>query len=76
MIKVLSAKVTALKSFAELKTYLEEAKAVSGTYKRMKYRISNLGSMYTLYVDDEKIDVYPSQKEAEKAAKEFIDLNR
>lgn len=63
-----------VKTFAELKTHLEEAVATKGTYKRMKYRIVKQGSMHCLYVEGEKIDLYKTDKEAVKAAKEFIDL--
>ncbi len=65
-----------MKSFSELKTFLENKNDHSGIYKGKKYRISKLGSSNTLYVNNEKIDVYRSEKEAVKAAKEFIDLSK
>lgn len=61
-----------MKTFKELQEALTEA---TGKYKGSSYKISKLGSMHTLYVDNEKIDVYRSKEEAEKAAKEFIDLS-
>jgi hypothetical protein len=64
-----------MKTFAELKEYLSES-ASTKKYKGVSYRISKLGSMNTLYVDDEKIDVFRSEAEADKAAKEFIDLSK
>lgn len=63
-----------MKTFAELKAALEEAN--KGSYKGSNWKIASKGSIHTLYVNDEKIDVYRSTKDAEKAAKEFIDLNR
>lgn len=50
--------------------------ATSGRYKGSKWRLSKAGSFYSLYVDDEKIDVFKSEAEGERAAKEFIDLSR
>ena len=54
--------------FNTLRSSLNEAK--TSKYKGTSYRISN----GALYVNGEKIDVYRDDKEAEKAAKEFIDL--
>lgn len=63
-----------MKTFTELKTYLNENKKIKGKYKGVPYYISNLGTMFTLYVDDEKIDTYHNQAAAEKAAKQYIDF--
>lgn len=65
-----------MKTFAELKAYLEENKTTKGKYKGSSYKVVTMGSLNTLYVDDEKIDVYKTSKDAVKSAKEFIDLNR
>lgn len=59
-----------MKTFAELKAALEEQSGKTGKYRGVSYRISN----NVLYVDNEKIDVYKNEKEAEKAAKEFIQM--
>lgn len=63
-----------MKTFTLLRNELIESNKIKGKYKGVPYYISNLGSMFTLYVDNEKIDTYKSQKEAEKAASEFIEL--
>ncbi len=62
-----------MKTFSELREAVQLPEA-SGTYKGTKWKTSKAGSFYSLYVDGEKIDVYKSEKEAEKAAKEFIDF--
>lgn len=63
-----------MKNFAELREKVEKSAATTGKYKGVPYRVSKVGSTFSLYVDDEKIDVYVNEKEAVKAAKEFIDL--
>jgi hypothetical protein len=63
-----------MKTFAVLREKIEKSAGTLGKYKGVPYRVSKIGSTFSLYVDDEKIDVYINEKEAVKAAKEFIDL--
>ena len=63
-----------MKTFKSLRYELNEGTKIKGKYKGVPYYISNLGTMFTLYVDDEKIDTYHNQGAAEKAAKQYIDF--
>jgi len=63
-----------MKTFRELKENLVLVETKTGRYKGHKWKITKAGSTYALYVDNDKIDIYKSQAEAEKAAKEFIDF--
>jgi len=75
-----------MKTFKQFRTSLSEGayKAKPGekvvkTFKvgkKKKYEavIAKKGSYFCVYVDGDKLDEFKSQKEAEKAAKEFTDL--
>lgn len=60
--------------FQQLREKIEKNTTIIGKYKNTSYKIFSSGSMFSLTVDNEKVDEYKTSKEAEKAAKEFIEL--
>lgn len=65
-----------LKEASKFRTSAGEKEVKSFKVGKNKYDavITQKGNLFTAYIDGEKLDVFRSLKEAEKAIKEFTDL--
>lgn len=61
-----------MKFFSEVRKSVSDTVVYDKKINRIPVKIIQSGKKFTLYIDDDKLDNYPSEKEALTNAKAFI----